>query len=325
MRRLIADLAGLLSAYDTTTFLLGEYSEDEIARYPEFAVADAIIELGRRKRSGSDERYIRVSKLRGASYREGTHGFRITAGGLQFYPRLVSPQFPSEYAEAGERISTGVPGLDPLVGGGLWRGTCALVAGPTGAGKTTCALQFCLEGVRRGEPSLYLNFQENPTQLGQLIRSLGGRLHERDGPAPLWPTMYATPVELQIDSLIGEAFGLIREVGIQRVAVDGIGDLLLASGDAQRVHDYLYALTQHFAGNGVTSLLTYETRMGLEASGHRLTEELRFSGLTDCIILLDVEIGGSVRRTARVLKARNSAHSLHLREMEITASGVRIT
>jgi KaiC/GvpD/RAD55 family RecA-like ATPase len=65
--------------------------------------------------------------------------------------------------------------------------------------------------------------------------------------------------------------------------------------------------------------------MPLDAGRDRLTEELRFSGLTDCIILLDMEIGGSFRRTARVLKARNSAHSLDRREMEITASGIRIT
>jgi circadian clock protein KaiC len=322
MRRVVADLAGLLSAYDTTTFLLGEYSEEEIARYPEFAVADAIIELARRKRSSSDERYVRVSKLRGASYREGTHGFRITGGGLQFFPRLVSPQFPSGYTRPSERISIGVAGLDRMVGGGLWRGSCTMVAGPTGSGKTTCAIQFCVEGLRHGEPILYLNFQENPTQLAQLIRTLSGGLEE---PAvPLWNAMYSSPVELQIDSLIGEAFALIQDAGIRRVAVDGIGDLLLASGDPQRVHDYLYALTQHFARNQVSSLLTFETRLGLRGRGDHVTEELRFSGITDCIILFEIEAGDTLRRTGCVLKARNSPHEQAIREMEITATGLRV-
>ena len=64
--------------------------------------------------------------------------------------------------------------------------------------------------------------------------------------------------------------------------------------------------------------------VALDPGRDRLTEELRFSGLTDCIIILDMEMGGSFRRTARVLKARNTAHSLDRREMEITASGVRI-
>jgi circadian clock protein KaiC len=323
MRRFVADLAGLLTAYETTTFLVGEYSEEEVARYPEFAVADAIIEFARRKRSTSDERYVRVSKLRGASYREGLHGLRITGSGLEFYPRLVSPDFLRDYQSSAERISIGVPGLDAMLGGGVWRGTCTLVAGPTGSGKTTTALQFSLDGVRRGEPILYLNFQENPTQLGRLIQSISGGLDERAD--KLWHGIYLSPVELQIDSLIGRSFDLIRESGIRRLVIDGIGDLLLAAGDPQRVHDYLYAFSQHLARNEVTSLLTYETGMGQRFGGGSLTDQLHFSALTDSIVLLEVEATDRLRRTVYVLKARNSAQDLAIREMEITAAGLRIS
>lgn len=321
LRQALADLAGLLSAYATTTFLLGEYTEEDVARYPEFAVADGIVEFARRKRSNSDDRYVRVSKLRGASYREGLHGFRITGAGLEFFPRLVSPEFPKGYALSFERIPTGVAGLDAMLGGGVWRGSCTLVAGPTGAGKTTTALQFCLEGVRRGEPILYLNFQENPTQLSRLVQSLGG-LGGADG---LWHAMYTSPVELQIDSLIGRAFRLIQATGIRRVVVDGIGDLLVAAGDPQRVHDYLYAFTQHLARSEVASLLTLETGMGVRARAGSLTEGLHFSALTDCIVLLDVEARDRLHRTVCVLKARGSAHDLRIRGLEITPEGIRIS
>ena len=148
---------------------------------------------------------------------------------------------------------------------------------------------------------LYLNFQENPIQLGRLIHSLDGGLDGPDG--PLWNAIYASPVELQIDSLIGRTFSLIGEAGIRRVVVDGVGDLLLAAGDPQRVHDYLYALTQHFARNSVSSMLTFETGIGIRGSSGSITDQLRFSALTDCIILLDLERKDRLRRTACVLKA----------------------
>jgi KaiC/GvpD/RAD55 family RecA-like ATPase len=99
---------------------------------------------------------------------------------------------------------------------------------------------------------------------------------------------------------------------------------MLAAGDPQRVHDYLYALTQHFASKGVVSLLTFETGLGPYGVGDRLTEQLRFSGITDCMIVFDLQASDRLRRTGCVLKARNSAHDLAIREMEITATGLRI-
>jgi circadian clock protein KaiC len=190
-----------------------------------------------------------------------------------------------------------------------------------GSGKTTLAMQFLIEGVRRGEPVLYMNFQENPTQLARVVGSLGG---SPDEAGRLWHAMYVSPVELQIDSLIGRAFSIIRESGIRRVVLDGIRDLLQAAGDPLRVHDYLYALTQHLARNEVSSLLTYESGLGLRATYGSLTDELHFSALTDCMILFDVEATERLHRTACVLKARNSAHDLTVRRMDITADGIRI-
>jgi circadian clock protein KaiC len=322
MRKMVAELAGLIAAYQTTVFLVGEYAEEDLTRFPEFAVADSVIELARYNRATRDERYIRISKLRGSSYREGTHGFRITSEGLEFFPRLVSPDHPPTYRLSTERVSTGIPGLDTMLGGGLWRGTSSLVAGPTGSGKTTAAVQFCLEGIRQGEPVLQLNFQENPSQMAKLVNALGGGTEGLE--SPLWQGIYVSPVELQIDSLIGRAFALVGENGIRRVVVDGIGDLLLASGDPQRVHDYLYALTQQLAALEVSTLLTFESRFGADPRGG-LTEAIHFSAFTDCIVFLDLVLSERVRRTASVLKARNSEHDLRPREFEITAAGIQIS
>jgi circadian clock protein KaiC len=320
MRQMVAELAGLLSAYDCTTFLVGEYEEAEIMRYPEFAIADGIIELARYKESARDERYVRVSKLRGASYREGLHGFRITRDGLTFFPRLVSPDRPPAYKASLDRVSTGIAALDTMLGGGLPRGTSTLIAGPTGSGKTTAAVQFCLEGIQDGEPALFLNFQENPTQLRRLVDSLNSG---RGGRAADWHAMYVSPVELQIDSLIGRAFAMIRELGVRRFVVDGVGDLLFAAGDPQRVHDYLYALGQQLAANEISTIFTYETAMGL-IHGDAVTQVLQFSALMDCIVCLDIVASDRLRRTASVRKLRNSAHDLRIHDLEITGRGLRI-
>jgi circadian clock protein KaiC len=320
MRRMISDLAGLLSAYEVTSFLLGEYTTADIQRYPEFAVSDAIIELGRQPLSTCDERYLRVLKLRGSSYREGQHAFRITKDGIDLYPRLVAPRVTSSYELRSDRSTTGVPGLDAMLDGGVWSGSTTLVVGPTGSGKTTVALQFALEGVARGERTLYVNFQENPAQLARSITNLGGSVNgagEHD-----LELLYVSPVELQIDSFVVELFRRTKGGTLRRVVVDAIGDLSAAASDPQRLHDYLYSLVQHFAVNGVTSLLTFES--GASTTGAQLHEQ-RFSYMSDNV--LAIGLGGTerTRRTIRVIKTRNSAHDPMVRELAIDATGARVT
>ena len=121
MRHVVHDLAGLLTAYETTTFLVGEYSEEQMAILPEFVVADGIVELLRHESGMRDDRYFRVRKLRGSGYREGRHALRLTAGGVEIYRRLITPTNPPDYTVRRERVSTGVAGLDAMVGGGVGR------------------------------------------------------------------------------------------------------------------------------------------------------------------------------------------------------------
>ena len=318
-RRMVYEMTSLLTAYGTTAFLLGEYTEDDILEYPEFAVADGIVELSRRRLGNRDERYFRVYKLRGSRYLEGAHAFRITSSGLDIYPRLVSPRMPEGYEPASERVSTGVEGLDTMLDGGLWRGTTTLLAGPSGAGKTTIGLQFAIEGAQQGEPSLYMSFQENPTQLMRTIRGLGVDLEELQ--ARGLDLVYASPVELQIDSIIVDMFRRIEQRGVRRLVLDAVGDLASAATDPQRLHDYLYALVQHLAVRTITSVLNVET-IGNSITGGGLQNAMSY--LSDNVLLLTVDGEERTRRRLRVLKTRGSAHDPMVRDVEISSRGMTI-
>lgn len=317
---MISDLAGLLSSYDVTAFLLGEYTTADIQRFPEFAVSDSIVELARQPLGTRDDRYFRVLKLRGSEYREGQHAFRITDDGIELYPRLVGPRISPDYAPRLERSSTGVPGLDAMLDGGVWSGSTTLVVGPTGSGKTTLALHFALVGIARGEPTLYVNFQENSAQLARTITNLGGNVDTAR--ASGLELLYVSPVELQIDSFIVEVFQRIKTGTLRRVVIDAVGDLTAAASDPQRLHDYLYSLVQHFTVNGITSFLTFES--GLSNTGFD-THEQRFSYMSDNVISIGLGGDERTRRTIRILKTRNSGHDPVVRQLEITGSGARVT
>ena len=320
LRRSISELAGVLSAYETTAFLVGEYSEEHIPAYPEFGIADGIVQFSRRGSSTRDERYLRVLKLRGSNYAEGLHAFRISRDGLHVYPRLVTPSIPDTYEAANDRVTTGVDGLDLLLGGGFWRGSTTLVTGRAGTGKTTIGLQFAIEGVARGERSLYINFQENPTQLARTIAALGVDVDELRQQGLF--LHYESPVELRIDSIVVELFRRIREEKIGRVVIDAVGDLELAADGNDRFHDYMYSLCQHMIAVGTTTLMTMEVTPVVRDES--LRHETRFSSMSDTLIDLGIEMNGSPRRTLRVVKARGIQHDLRVHEMEITSGGVQV-
>jgi len=320
MRLMLHEVAGLLAAYSTTVLLVGEYRHEDIATFPEFAVADGIIELARNTLGTRDERYLRVFKLRGSSYRQGFHAFDITAAGVQVYPRLVSPVEAAFYKRDVGRTPSGVPGLDPMLAGGLWAGSATLVAGPTGSGKTTLGIQFILEGLRLGERCLLVNFQENPTQLAYQIEQISGKLD--DDCRDRLELLYFSAVELPIDRIVVRIFHALRRSPIRRVVIDALGDLAIAAGDATRLHNYLYALVQHFAVMGVSSVLTLETDPPIMANDEN---HGRLSHMTDSIVFLELrEHDGSFGRTLRIAKARGTPHDLQARELQIDAQGLRI-
>src|SRR5690606_11504247 len=191
-------------------------------------------------------------------------------------------------------------------------------AGPSGSGKTTLALQFALEGIRQGEPSLCVNFQENPTQLARTVAQLAGDRAVADK----LDVLYSSPVELQIDSIIRELFRRIETRGIRRIVLDAVGDLAASTSEPHRVHAYLYALIQHLAVHGITSVFTFESVEQSITGGASHAGPISY--MSDNLLLLDMRGEDTVRRTIRVLKTRGSAHDPKVREMAIGPEGIRL-
>lgn len=322
-RAALFDLGRVLTASGVTAMLLGEYNAAEIASLPEFAVADAVVELSNRSHGVRDERVIRVHKLRGAAYLPGEHTFRITEGGIEVFPRLVG----AEVAQAGfaeEQVPTGVPGLDELMDGGPWRGGATLVAGPTGIGKTMLGLRFLLTGIEAGEPGLLVSFQESPRRLARLLRGFGADLEdlERRG---LLRVVYLAPLEIDLVELFGHVTEVMRQGHARRLVIDALNDMEEAAVDRGRFRATLWSYWQYLGLHGATGLFLVETP--LEHQTLLPTGSAGVSYMADALILLRYleDPSGPTDRVLRVLKTRGSEHDPRPHAFQMTAAGPLIS
>jgi circadian clock protein KaiC len=319
-RRTLDAAAGALTAYDTTTLWVGEYTADMMSVLPEFAVADGIVELTRTQRASRDERFLRVLKLRGSDFLAGSHPLLLGRQGIEVFRRLVTPDAPPAYRPAVERLTSGIANLDEMIAAGWLRGTSTLVAGPSGAGKTALGLHFLKAGVERGEPGLLASFQENPTQLARMMKAFGWDPSTILGPRKL-DHLYWSPVELQVDAVAREIVRRLERNGVQRVVLDAVSDLEKSVPDVQRYREFLYSVTQLLAERNVTSMLLVESA-GI-FSGHGITG-YEVSYMSDNILLLEVLLGDDLARTIRVLKSRGSAHDGRRHPLHITSKGILV-
>ncbi len=318
-RTVIYDLASVLSAYQCTSFLIGEYSQEMMTELPEFAIADVVLQMVKVATNVREQRFVRVEKLRGSESLTGLHAFSISKKGIEVFPRLLTPSVVPAYSDRAERVTTGITGLDEMIEEGFWRGSTTLVAGPTGSGKTIMGLHFISAGALKGEQGLYVGLQENPTQIARTMKNLGLQPEKllNDG----FELMYRSPVEMQLDSITTELFRRVRSGSVKRVVIDALGDLERSSIDRQRFSDFVYALTQWFAAQNVTCLMLYELSELFEL--HSISDQ-EVSNMSDNIVLLRFRSGGEMERTIRIIKTRGSAHDNREHTLTITNQGVII-
>jgi circadian clock protein KaiC len=317
-RLFLNGLSRRFTAAAVTSIWSAPYTLEQAQEVAEFAVADAVISLDVKRNGGREMRVLQVLKLRGSGFRSGEHAYRISAGGLDVFPRLADRLDTSEYTLDSISIATGIPALDDVLGaGGYLAGASTLIAGPSGVGKTLMGLHFIFHGAQNGEPGIMATFQENKTQLGRIVKSFGWSL-EDEGVHVLSRSL----VDMYIDEWVYELLDLVDKYGAKRIVIDSLPDLMTTAGDPVRFREWMFSLVQRCTRQGISLMMIVEVP---ELFQLRKISEQGLSHLADNVVLLQyVQDGSRLARALTVLKTRAMHHQPVVHRYEITEKGFEL-
>jgi circadian clock protein KaiC len=265
---------------------------------------------------GAERRRMRVMKLRSTKFRGGWHDYIIERGGLTIFPRLVAHEVHLAFTDG--TLSSGSPGLDALMGGGLVRGTNSLLMGPSGAGKTSTATSAVMAALQRGERAAYFLFDEGlpslltrSAQLGMDLRphiESGLLIVRQIDPAEMSPGQFAVTVQ--------EA---VEERGAKVVVIDSLNAYLQSMPGEQFLLLQMHELLSYLNQSGVITLMI----LGQHGLIGDIRTNIDLSYLADSVVLLRFfEVAGVVRKAISVLKTRTTAHEPTIREFMLGPRGV---
>ena len=284
-------------------------------------MVDGLIELRQRLYGLRNERRLQVHKLRGSEFLEGEHAFRITRDGVTVFPRIEALLATPTRSDPPPptRLSSGVPSLDAIFGGGIPAATVTALVGPSGAGKTTLALQF-LSGASAGEPGRLFGCYEPPERLRLKAAMMGFDLaaaEQRGDVELLW---YPTGEHI-LDELAHRLLDAIRHRGVKRLVIDGVSGFQQAALGPERIVRFWSALSNELRALGVTTVHTLGMP-DLVGTEIRVPADA-IAALAEVMVLLRyVELRSRLYRLVSLFKVREGAFDPTIREFTITDAGV---
>lgn len=267
---------------------------------------------------GAERRRLRVLKYRGQAYRGGFHDFNIVRGGVHVFPRLVAAEHRTSFDRS--PLTSNIPELDSLLGGGLERGSSALVLGPAGSGKSLLTLHFARAAVERGEKAALFIFDEELGLLFDRAKAMGIDLQAmQDGgnliieqldAAELSPGEFAHLVRKRVDA-----------AQVKTVVIDSLNGYQASMPEEQALLLHMHELLQYLNRQGATTFVT--------VAQHGLVGDMKspvdITYLADSVILLRYfEAAGRVRRAISIVKKRSGKHEDTIREYRIGSRGIAI-
>ncbi|WP_342106154.1 ATPase domain-containing protein [Methylobacterium sp. SI9] len=317
-RRQILALKHYFARQGATVLMLDDLTADALDKTVH-SVAHAVIRLEELAPDyGAERRRLRVMKYRGQRFRGGNHDFCIGTGGVQVFPRLVALEHRTAFAR--DRLASGVPELDALLGGGVDTGSSTLILGPAGTGKSLLAIQYVVAAAARGEKATMFVFDEELGLMLERTRAMGFDLASlRDqglltidqvDAAELSPGEFAHLVRQQVD-----------KAHAKTVVIDSLNGYQAAMPDETALILHVHELLQYLNRQGASTFLT--------VAQHGLVGDMKspvdITYLADTVVLLRYfEALGQVRRAISVVKKRTGAHEDTIREYRITSNGLQV-
>lgn len=320
LSRFLHELNSLVAAMRAVGLLLAPIVDN--SRHPEHNLVDGLIELETRAQGMRKLREIEVHKLRGADHALGRHNFVITGDGLFIYPRLeaiATRRLPVPRRLPG-LTSSGVSGLDALMGGGIDEGSTTSVIGAPGAGKTLTGLSFLAQALRDGASALYFGFYESPERLIDKAHAIGLDLQGPLDEGRL-SIVWQPALEYSLDELATRLLEALDSQAAVRVFVDGLDAFRDSAFYPERLPRFFTTVTNLLRERGATTMFSEEVPL---FHGGPDRSRMHYSGTFENILWLHASSEGDLSRQIQIVKVRDHAFEQGLRPLLIGPEGVRV-